>query len=89
MNRRTWLASGAGLAAGLMLLGGCSSSQPITGQTVRDDMSPELDSMAMTSEQRKNANARAVDTTGRQIADDWDSFWLIKRPLRLSEYQIP
>lgn len=77
----------AGLFVASAALVGCSNE--ITADSVRSNMTPELETIAMTREQRLNQNARAVNTTGRQIHDDWDRIWLIDRPLRLSEYTIP
>ncbi len=80
---------GVSLVAAPLLLsqGGCSHQ--ITADSVRSNMSPEMETMAQTSEQRKNEVARAVDTNLRQLNNDWDSFWLLDRPLRLSMYPVP
>lgn len=61
----------------------------ITAQAVRDDMSPELKTIAHTPEQHLNYGARSVDTTGRQIWGDWDRIWFLDRPMRLTPYPIP
>jgi hypothetical protein len=81
----------AGITA-LSLLGGCSSDKPaaddgeITAESVRADMSPELISTAETPEQRENKIARSIDTTTRQIWDDWDWIWLLDKPMRMAPY---
>ena len=66
---------------------GCSSDK-ITAESVRADMSPELETVAMTHEQRMNRMARTVDTETRQIVDDWDMMLLLERPVRNTWYPI-
>ncbi len=68
--------------------GGCASDR-ITAKSVRKDMSPEMQSVALMREQRKNVHARTKDTTYRQIWDDLDHIFLLDRPSRLSEYPVP
>lgn len=70
-----------------LALGGCNNR--ITADDVRADMTPELQSVALTAEQRKNQHARAIDHTLRQWHDDWDHLLLLDRPRRLSKYPIP
>lgn len=67
---------------------GCQSDG-ITAKSVRKDMSPEMKSIALMHEQRKNVHARTKNTNKRQIWDDIDSILLLDRPVRLSEYPIP
>ena len=76
----------AGLAS-VAFLGGCADDR-ITAESVRSDMSPELESTAMTHEQRQNQIARAVDTTTRQIVDDWDMITMLDKPVRNTWYPI-
>lgn len=71
------------LGAGL-LLGACSQADK-----VRANMSPELETIARTPEQRKNMVARSLDTNFRELNDDWDHIWLLDEPLHLSPYPIP
>ena len=88
---KSMIRTGMIVAAGLMLASlacGCSSDR-VTAAGVRSNMSPELESVAMTSEQRKNVHARAIDTTMRQIWDDLDTLLLIDRPIRLTRYPLP
>lgn len=66
---------------------GCSNK--IDGPSVRRDMSPELRTTAATHDQQKNTQARAIDTTMRQIWDDLDKIFFLDRPSRLSRYPIP
>lgn len=80
---------------GLVLLtpmGGCKNNknpETITARDVRGDMSPELQSIAFSREQRRNRVARTVDTNLRQTWDDIDRVLLLDRPLHLSRYPIP
>ncbi len=81
---------GAVLAAGVLavvFVGGCSNR--ITADSVRSNMSPELETVAMTAEQRKNLHARVVDTDLRQIPDDIDTLFLLNRPVRMTRYPVP
>jgi hypothetical protein len=76
------------LIVGLMFIaGGCS--QKVTARSVRSNMTPELQSIAHMSEQRKNRTARTMHTNMRQIWDDLDAILMLERPVRLSEYPIP
>lgn len=61
----------------------------ITAHKVRNEMSPELQTVAHTQEQQLNYGARSVDTNMRQIWEDWDRFWLLDQPLHFSRYPIP
>ena len=71
----------------VLSVGGCS--EPTKIEALRGNMSPEFETVALSHEQRLNRQARAIDTTARQFHDDWDGFFLIDRPLRLSIYPIP
>lgn len=87
--KTTWLFRGAAaltLVAGLMATG-CASD--ITGQSVRSHPTPEMEGIAYTPEQRQNNIVRVWNTNMRQIVDDWDRFWLISEPSRMSHYPIP
>jgi hypothetical protein len=77
------------IATGALLFTGCSTSEDLSPESVRNDMSPELESIARTSDLRENDNARAVDTTFRELNDDFDRFWFIDEPSKLSQYPIP
>jgi hypothetical protein len=56
---------------------------------VRSDPTPELESLSMTHEQRKNIHVYTVDTNMRQIWDDLDMILLLNRPLRFSRNPLP
>jgi hypothetical protein len=89
LSNKRMLWSLAGVLA-ISMVGGCNNGPDrITADDVRDDMSPELQTMALTREQHKNQIARSIDTTLRQFWDDVDVVLLLDRPVRLSRYQIP
>lgn len=73
----------------LVLAFGAGGCNRITADSVRANMSPELESVAMSHEQRKNHHARVIDHTARQWHDDWDYLLLLDRPRRMSKYPIP
>ncbi len=78
------------LVGAATLLGGCESQHAkLSPDHVRSEMSPELETIALTAQQRKNRNARAADETMRQLHDDWDAIWFLDHPLRLSRYPVP
>ncbi len=94
MNKLTLRLAGFTLAVAPLMFTGCQSSSEyddgyITAEDVRADMSPELQSVSKTSEQRKNTTARALDTTMSQIHDDWDRIWFLDRPIGMSRYPVP
>jgi len=68
--------------------GGCSTQTP-TVETLRLDMSPGFETIALSHKQRLIRQARAIDTTLRQLPDDVDKALLIYRPLRMTPYPIP
>ena len=76
-------------AAVAALAGGCDGPPKVTADRVRSDMSPELETIAMTRGQRMNNVARTMDTNLRELNDDWDRIFLLDRPLRTSRYPIP
>jgi len=86
MTKRIFSVCAAALLA--VSIVGCSNNK-IDGRSVRRDMSPELRTTAATHEQQKNTQARAIDTTMRQIWDDLDKIFLVDQPSRLSRYPIP
>ena len=62
---------------------------PITGERVRADITPELETLTLTPEQHKNRYTRTIDTNLRAIWDDIDEFLLLDRPVRLSKWPVP
>lgn len=77
-------------AAGLLVAMGVSlGCSPSTASGVRANWSPELRSMARTSEQHRTMEARTIDTNLRQIWDDGAMILLLDRPVRLTRYPVP
>lgn len=73
-----------------LLLGGCSSQpENVSPSWVRSNLTPELQSIAHSPEQRKNVHARVYDTNLRQVWDDLDMILLLDRPSQMSKYPIP
>lgn len=78
------------LMGGAMTLAGCSSGPSrVTAASIRSNMTPELKTTAMTSEQHKTRVARSLDHTLRQVWDDLDYIFLVDQPSRLTSYPIP
>ena len=77
----------------LFWLVGCNGSgnmDRITAKKVHGDMSPELDTVALTAGQHRTRVEGAADTTLRQIPDDMvTNILLLDRPSRMSRYPIP
>lgn len=44
--------------------------------------------MVKTFDDRLNTYSRVLDTDMRQLADDWDTFWLADRQYRLTEWYL-
>lgn len=76
-------------ACALTLWTAVGCQKQITADGVRGDMSPGLNSIAESNQQRKNRHARTFDTNLRQIPDDIDTLLLLERPVRMSPYVIP
>ena len=70
------------LASGLV---GCGSSQL---SKVRRDPTPGLDAFARSHDRVQNDVALTYDHNKRMIVDDWNSFWLLDRPSKLTEHPL-
>lgn len=79
---------GGVVLASALLVGGCHSDQVTVGD-IRANMTPELQTTAMTKEEHKTRIARTVDHNLRQIWDDLDYIFLVDQPSHLTEYPIP
>lgn len=78
------------LVATVGLSVGCESEpDTIDADYVRSNMTPELESVAMSHELRKMNHARTIDHNLRQVWDDLDSMLLLDQPLGFSRYYIP
>lgn len=86
MKRTLWLVAGCLSLVLPVFTTGCNR---VTADSVRSNMSPELQSVAMSKEQRKNHHARVMDHTLRQWHDDWDYLLLMDRPRRMTKYPLP
>lgn len=71
------------------MLTGCSNQKHVSAWGVRNNPSPELEGIALSSEQRKSEIAVNENTTWRQIHDDIDWILLRNRPVPLTEYPVP
>jgi len=73
-----------------VLATGCSSSkQSVTSDDLRDNWTPELQSVTLSHEDFTNFRSRHRHNTWRQIHDDWARIWFEDRNLRLTEYNLP
>jgi len=75
------------LVIATVLATGCSSQ--ITSDELRDNWTPELQSVTMSHEELMNFRSRHRHNTWRQIHDDWARIWFENRNMRLTEYNLP
>lgn len=80
---------GIGLVAGVLVFGGCSSDQLFTSKHAKKNISPAMELMAQTKEQRKNRTAYTFDVNFRQLNDDVDSVLLLERPMQMHRAPMP
>jgi len=73
----------------VLVFGGCSSDNGFTPKKARKNISPALEMMALTKEQRKNRTAYTFDVNLRQLNDDVDSILLLDRPTYLTRSPMP
>ena len=73
----------------MSVLGGCSSDEGFTSKTARKNLSPAMETLALSKEQRKNRSAYTTDVNLRQLNDDWDSILLLDRPMYLTRSPMP
>lgn len=76
------------LLAATVFVGGCSKDR-VTSTDLRDNWTPELQSMTQSEEEFTNFRSRHRHNTWRQIHDDWAMIWLENRNIRLTEYALP
>jgi hypothetical protein len=79
------------LLALLIALGGLTvgCQEDFTEADVYRDLSPELETIGLTSAQRRNRSARTIDTNLRAFNDDLDHFLLFDRPARIVSGRPP
>jgi len=85
--RKMWLLVVGVLMLGTLSLTGCN--RPVTAESLRKNLTPEMAGIANTHEMRANMYARTKNTNKRTLVDDWDSLWLMDRPSQSSWYVIP
>jgi hypothetical protein len=84
---RTALIASCLLASTLVFVG--CGQQRVTSDDLRDNWTPELQSVTQSNEEFTNFKSRHAHNTWRQIHDDWARIWLVDRNLRLTEYNLP
>lgn len=82
--------AGVLVLAGLAAFAGCASSKTSEGRAaeLRSNLTPELDAMAERKVDIQNQEALTLDENGRMLREDWQRFWLMERPSRLSPYPV-
>jgi len=90
MTNRPMFVRGLTLVAGCALLVGCSSSPSAQRDShVRNNLTPELDTLTQRDIDTDNRQTLSIDENMRQANEDWYHFWLVDRPSRLSRYRMP
>jgi hypothetical protein len=84
-SSRLSLLSAAALSA-VVLTTGCNT---ISAGEVRRNMTPALDSAALTDQQVANRNARIIDNYTRTAWDDLANILLLDDNMHLSPYPFP
>lgn len=87
---RLWGVMAGGLVLSAVGCGGGQREARITIDEIHQDMSPELETVALTRRQHETQVYRTVDTNLREMIDDVNSSWLLlDRPSRGSIYPVP
>ena len=78
------------VAAGSFGLGGCASHDYSyeAAEEIRDNPSPELDTLWQRRVDMDNTVALTGDENLRMLNEDWGRLWLMERPSRLSYDQF-
>ncbi len=72
------------------VLGGCASNKlDAKAEELRSNPSPELDSPYQRDADLKNAQTITNDENLRALRSDWERFWLLERPSRLTPEPVP
>lgn len=81
----------AGLLATVAVpLGGCMDHlKPVNPEPVHFSMIPELQTPYLTHKQRWTRMAGSIALTNLQVVEDWDRFWLVDDPIRLTDAPLP
>ena len=81
------LCLGLGLAA---VLGGCAGDTASARYAaVRDNPTPELDTLYQRPVEIDNRLTLTTDENLRMFVEDWGRFWLLNRPSRLTREPVP
>lgn len=81
------LVAGGLLVAGLV---GCTSDAiSQRDEQVRENLTPELDTLAQRDIDTDNRQVLSIDENLRQANEDWYRLWLVDRPSRLSRQRMP
>lgn len=75
------------LLAVTLLAGGCSNT--LTSTDLRNNWTPELQSVTLSEEEFTNFRSRHRHNTWRQIHDDWARVWFQDSNMNLTEYTLP
>ena len=65
------------------------SQKTVTAWGVRRRLTPRMTHIDTTTQESRNRHARTINTTWRQIRDDWEHIWLMERPVGLTSYPVP
>lgn len=78
-------------AAGAMaLLGGCYSNTAAGRDAkVRNNLTPELDTLSQRPIDVDNRETLTIDENLRMANEDWNRLWLMDRPSRLARPRVP
>jgi hypothetical protein len=69
---------------------GCNTSPSAKRDAqVRSDLTPELQTLSQRPIDVDNTQAVVWDEDLRMANEDWDRFWLMDRPSRLSRWRMP
>ena len=72
------------------LSGGCAAKEePITAEMLRKDLSPNMESLAFTHEERLNNKAKSWHINWRSAVGTADRIMFNDRPFRMSIHPIP
>ena len=88
MSTSRFLCVGVAITLGLMLAG-CSSTGVITAANVRANVSPELETIDMSSQQRANRWAKISDYRWRLLNADLDKILMMDKVPRMHPTMIP
>ncbi len=80
---------GVMLVGGALLLGGCSGNPDAKYQAIKDDLTPNLDTLYQRPEDVDNALVITADENGRMFWQDVGRAWYVDRPSRLSREPKP